>query len=265
MEYKIIGRYIEIYFDGIPNDKIRESLKICGWKWFGKKKCWGNFYSKENLEWVKSLAVEMNPKTENPLLKAQKHIIRMTDLLVRSNSFYCNQHHKLEDIAGEVEVVDKCDNIQKCLIPITYCQACDVYYVLEETYLELKKKGRIRAEILSYKAYRNQSNTKWGTLNSMSLLKAWGYSVSQTDGYSDRQRQSILEDIIDYKVMNKDKVLSYLDFFMRLNHDKGSIALGKWKADRDYIAQYKIGTAKKVQIGKIIVIDRIYQQNESWM
>lgn len=256
MEYKVEGRYIEIYFDGIPSEKIRESLKICGWRWFGKKKCWSNLYSKDNLEMAKALVADMNPKAENPLLKAPKHIIGMADLIVRSNGFYCNQHHDLEDIAGEIEVVDKNDNIHKYLIPITYCKSCDIYYVLEETYQELKQKGRIRAEILSYKVYKNQGNTEFRELNSMSLLKAWGYSVSQADGYSDRQRQSILEDIIDYQVMNKDKVLSYLDFFMRLNQYKGTIALGKWKEDRDYIAQYQIGTAKKVNIDKIIVIER---------
>ena len=257
MEYKIIGRYIEIYFDGIPSDKIRESLKICGWKWFGKKKCWSNVNSQDNLLWVKALATELNPKKESLLTKLPKQIIGMTDLLVRSNSFYCNQHHDLVDMAGEIEVVDSNDKIYTYLIPIVYCSSCDVYYVLEETYLELKKKGRIKAEILSYVAYKNRGNTEWGELNSMSPLKAWGYTVSQETGYSDRQRQSILEDMIDYQVMSKNKILSYLDFFLKLNRYRGTIALDKWKADRDYIAQYKIGTAKRVKIDKIITIERI--------
>ncbi len=255
MEYKIDGKYIEIYFDGMPDEKIRETLKICGWRWFGKKKCWSNAYTMDNLVWVKALATEVNPKAESPLLKLKKEIIGMTDLVVRSNSFFCNMHHELEDMAGEIEVVDRNDNVHRYLIPIVYCCSCNVYYVLEETYLELKKNGRIRAEILSYKDYQNRGNASWGELSSISPLREWGYSVSQEDGFSDRQRQSILEDIIDYGVMSKDKVLSYLDFFMKLNQHKGSRALEKWKADRTYIAQYRIGSAKKVKIGKVIVFE----------
>ena len=121
--------------------------------------------------------------------------------------------------------------------------------------MELKKNGRIRAEILSYKDYQKRGNTGWGELSNVSPLREWGYSVSQEDGFSDRQRQSILEDIIDYGVMSKDKVLSYLDFFMKLNQHKGSRALEKWKADRTYIAQYRIGSAKKVKVGKVIVFE----------
>lgn len=255
MEYKVEGKYIEIYFDGIPSEKIRETLKICGWRWFNKKKCWSNTYSIDNLSWVKALETEINPKEENPLLKLRKETIGMTDLVVRSNSFYCNMHHDLEDIAGEIEVVDRNDNVHSYLIPITYCRACNVYYTLEETYLELKKKGRIRAEILTYRDYQNRGNVRWGELSNVSPLKEWGYSVGQEDGYSSRQRESILEDIIDYGVMSKDKVLSYLDFFLKLNQHKGNVALEKWKADRNYIAQYKIGSAKKVKVGKIILFE----------
>lgn len=255
MEFKVDGKYIEIYFDGKPSEKIRETLKICGWRWFGKKKCWSNNYSMDNLAWVKVLATEVNPKAENPLLKLKKEIIGMTDLVVRSNSFYCNMHHDLEDMAGEIEVVDRNDNVHCYLIPITYCRSCNICYVLEETYLELKKNGRIRAEILSYKDYRNRENASSGELSSISPLREWGYSVSQENGFSDRQRQSILEDIIDYGVMSKDKVLAYLDFFMKLNQRKGSKAHDKWKVDRTYIAQYRIGSAKKVKVGKVIVFE----------
>lgn len=255
MRYKIEGRFIEIYFDGMPDDKIRGALKICGWRWFSKNRCWSNIYTNENLEWVKALEKELNPKEESCLLKMTRVQIGMTDLLVRSNGFYCNQHHELEDMAGEVEVVDKFNNISTYLIPIVHCRKCDVYYVLEETYRELKKHGRIRVEILSYKAYKNKGNTGWDELNDVSPLKSWGYTVSEDAGYTDMQRQSILEDIIDYQILTKDKVLSYLDFFIKLNQHKGNSAVEKWKDDRKYIAQYNIGMSKKIKIGKIIVME----------
>lgn len=42
-------------------------------------------------------------------------------------------------------------------------------------------------------------------------------------GYSDMQRQGILEDIVDYRIMTKDEVLSYLNFFMKLNHNGSDV------------------------------------------
>lgn len=32
MKYVINGKYIEMYFEKIPDEKLRESFKICGWK-----------------------------------------------------------------------------------------------------------------------------------------------------------------------------------------------------------------------------------------
>ena len=58
-------------------------------------------------------------------------------------------------------------------------------------------------------------------------MREWGYTVSQARGYSDAQRQGILEDIIDYGIMTKDEVLSYLSFFMHLNHNGSDVALSK--------------------------------------
>lgn len=253
MQYKIDGNHIEIYFEGVPNQNIRETLKICGWHWYGKKKCWSNINNKENLIWAQKLSEEINPKPENPLLNMKKCQIGMTELIVRSNSFYCNQHHELEDLAGEIEVIDKKGNIITYLIPIAYCKSCDVYYVLEDTYLELKKNGVIRCEVLSYKEYANGDKSEFGELNSVGPLRKWGYTVSQNAGYSEIQRQGILEDIIDYHIMSKDEVLSYLNFFMKLNYNNSDIALAKWKEDRDYIAEYKIGSSKRRKIGRIIV------------
>lgn len=34
-------------------------------------------------------------------------------------------------------------------------------------------------------------------------------------------------------------------------------AVNKWKMDRDYISKYRIGSAKKIKIGSITVIDHL--------
>lgn len=257
MRYKQNGKYIELYFDTKPNDKIIETLKVCGWHWYGKNKCWSNYYCSENLEFAKCLERDFSPKQESKLMLRKRVTLNMVDVIVRSNTRYCAQHHDKEEYAGEIEVVDSKNNIRTYLIPIMYCQTCGVYYLLEETYKDLGAKGRIRAKILSYQVYRKQGNTEFDGLNEYSPLREYGYNVSEKTGYSDQQRQSILEDIIDYHILDKDMVLYYLDLFVKMNNNRAVNAVSKWKMDRNYIANYKIGSAKKVKIGSITVIDYV--------
>ena len=260
MKYIVTDNHIEIYFDHIPNSKIIETLKICGWKWIKVKRCWSNRNNEENLIWVKELSKELNPKEENPLLSLERKTFGVVDLIVRSNSFYCNKHHEIIDMAGEVEVVDQKGNIFCYLIPIAYCKTCDAYFVLENTYKDLKKNGRrIRCEILSYKQYIASKENKNMELSEIGPLKSWGYTVSQEAGYSAIQRQGILEDIIDSGILTKDKVLSYLNFFEKQHCGGSPTALARWEEDYKYISQYKIGSAERKRAGKIIVYEYEYR------
>lgn len=258
MRYQVEGNHIEIYFDSIPDENMRECLKTCGWRWFGKKKCWSNFYTKDNMDWAKNLCEGMAPKKKSRLLSLERRVITMNDLVIRSNSFYCNKHHDITDLAGEFELLDRKGSISHYLVPIAYCKSCDKIYLLEETYKALKTYNSvIAAQIMTYKEYESSKGMpenlyEW---KDISPLRKWGYTVSQVEGYSSRQRQAILEDIVDYGGMPKNKVLSYLDFFIKLNEQKGNLALEKWKADREHIANYKLGSAERVRIGTIIILD----------
>lgn len=99
---------------------------------------------------------------------------------------------------------------------------------------------------------------QFGEWNNISdTFKVGKQAVRMINDYFDRERQSILEDIIDCGVMSKDKVLSYLDFFIKLNNFRSDQAIDKWKADRKYIANYRIGSSRKVKVGKIIVFNRV--------
>ena len=118
-------------------------------------------------------------------------------------------------------------------------------------------KGRIRAKILSYKVYKKQGKADFDGLNEYSPLREYGYNVSEKTGYSDLQRQSILEDIIDYNILDRDMVIYYLDLFIKMNNSRAINAVNKWKMDRDYISKYRIGSAKKIKIGSITVIDHL--------
>lgn len=256
VEFKLEGYKIKLFFDKIPPKNIRETMKICGWWWNAKNKCWVNKRSEENIEFAKALQDELNPKPQNPILDYERAKISYEDILIKSNSFYCNKHHKVKDMAGEIDICNKKGDIYTWLVPIAYCDDCKLHYMLEDTFKEISKRGVLMCQIMSYERYKSysQHNFSSGEWSDMSPLKIMGYSVSEEDNLSEKQRQVVLERMIDNKVMTKDRVLSYLDFFVRLRNDD-SKACGKWKKDRDYISQYDINSKPRIRIGEIRIFE----------
>ena len=51
-EYK---KRIDLYFDDIPQENVREFLKADGWKWNKDKKCWFTFLSRSHIETAEAL------------------------------------------------------------------------------------------------------------------------------------------------------------------------------------------------------------------
>ncbi len=247
VRYSITGRFIELYFDSIPEEKLREAMKICGWRFVHNKKCWQNFNNNENRVFAESL-VQDEIKADDWYEGLDCYYFESDNqIIVRTNSFYCNTHHVLQDIAGEISVIDRNGNIRKYLVPMALCEKCGLYYMLKETYKDLKSKGIIRCQIMTYEQFASEGFydgdfDKW---RDKGPLKLWGYSVDASSNLSEEQRHAVLEDIIDCEAMTKDAVLSYLDFFVRLNSGRG-LFVEKWKDDRRYIADYKLGSARRV-------------------
>ena len=113
----------------------------------------------------------------------------------------------------------------------------------------IPRKENRNVVILSEKEYKALENKEevLDTRNwrDKSPLAMWGYSVNKRDDYTDDQRHAILEDIVDSGAMTKDRVLSYLDWFISLRQGHEDIASNKWIEDRKHIAEYKLGSSPR--------------------
>ena len=71
----------------------------------------------------------------------------------------------------------------------------------------------------------------------------YGYTVSQQKGLKDAQRTKLLSLLVDNEIMTRDEIIGYLNFFInqRKNDNKFRIAIDKWKRDREFISEYRIG------------------------
>jgi hypothetical protein len=253
--YETNGKYVELYFDCKPEDNMIATLKLYRWRWYGKKGCWSNFISKENVEFAKlicksTIVVKPSMVETGPFIKFDGN-----SLIVRSNSLFCDKHHNMVDMAGEVIVCDKKGNHCRCRFPIVYCENCEMYYVLEETYKKVKEEGALMCQVMDYKTYKNhgpysKDSALW---KEESLLKIRGYNVSKTDGISLKQRQAILADIESDGTMTKHRIMEYLDFFIKMHSDY-SDAVAKWREDREFIGKYNMERYEKKFFDKVVII-----------
>lgn len=86
-------------------------------------------------------------------------------------------------------------------IPLLYCKFCDVYYMYEDQYNTLSKKGKILCRIYNLKQWQEgyTGDDFFGKLNMESIFKICGYSVSSNSSVPDQARQNLLSFLIDRK------------------------------------------------------------------
>lgn len=189
-----------------------------------------------------------------PSSKPKLHKIGVKDFIIRGNVFRCmHKLHQIQNVDAEVKV--SLNNGEDKLFQISagYCQQCNVYFIMESTYQELKRKGIILCRITDSKTYAKGGFMNGSKLAQESILMQYGYNVSQTVGLSARQRQKILAVMIDNKVLSKSEIISYLDFFIRQHGSRNNmgVAISKWEDDREFVEHYRSGEYTKFGVNAI--------------
>lgn len=191
------------------------------------------------------------------------HIITAHDFVVRRTVFKCkhNNHH-IEDVKAVFTTITRQGTVNKITIPAGYCSTCNMYFIMESTYKRIKNSGIPICRTMDEKSYENNISTGLynNNLASESVLMQFGYNVSQKDDLPVEQRRRILAAIVDNKVLKRNEVVSYLDYFINQRKNQknkdGSLrykdAMDKWRMDRAWINQYKLGSYKEVLIRSIV-------------
>lgn len=181
---------------------------------------------------------------QDTLKKKQCRLINIKDFVVRTTVFKCmHKHHTIENIDAVVDIHE--DDGKKHSVKITagYCAQCNIYFIMDSVYQNLKRQGIILCRITDEKTYLKGGFMNGAKLAQESILMQYGYNVSQMEGLSATRRQKILAVIIDNKVLSKNEIISYLDFFIRQHGRRSNmeLAVAKWEDDRDFVEHYRIG------------------------
>jgi hypothetical protein len=203
----------------------------------------------------------MAKELKDTAVRKNSREIGIHDFIVRKNGFNCiyGKHH-VENITAVVNVIRPDNSVMPYKIAAAYCPQCKVYYIMESSYQMLKLKGIIACRVTDEKSYRDQKSSCNGmNLAKESILMEYGYNVSRENGLSSRQRQMILEMLVDNHIISAANIVGYLDFFIKqrsaMRTNKYDEAIEKWKADRDYISHY---TKKNKRSVNVVGIKRKY-------
>lgn len=179
-----------------------------------------------------------------------KQELEYKDFLIRSNVFKCmNKKHVFQNIDAVIKVAKRSTEEElEITIPAGYCCSCRKYYIHSSVYERVKKYGIIMNRVLDENTYRSTNVNGIFNLKDESILKQYGYCVSQEEGLCDIVRSKILANLVDHDILSKTEILSYLDFFI-ISHPTQLCAIDKWEYDKDFIINYKKGSYKKYGVG----------------
>lgn len=162
--------------------------------------------------------------------------INLKDVMVITSLAVCNEkHHSVKKVRALVYVINY-ETHKKELqeIKAYYCDSCKRFYVMERTYKRLQHIGAICCRVYSLSELAKSSDTNWAP---ESVLKMYGYNVSQKEGLSDLERQTVLDMIISNEIMSKSRCIQFIEWLVRHNSARPhmDIAIKKWNRDIDYL------------------------------
>ena len=122
---------------------------------------------------------------------AYENIIRVKDFVVRRSTFKCRKKdHSIQEIDAIIGIIDRNGDVKQRTVTAGYCPICNVYFILESTYQNLKTYGTPICRVSDEKSYLNGSVfVNDMKLAQQSVLMQHGYNVSQEEGLSAARRQ----------------------------------------------------------------------------
>ena len=185
--------------------------------------------------------------------------VEKADFLIRTNIIHCiNNRHTVEDLTAEIDVIMSNGEIINKKVPAYYCKDCNLYFIYNKDYERIRKSGVPLCSIYEYTKYIKGIDNDIN-FNQESLLHSFGYNVGTTEDLSDIQRRRILKFIIENGIMDKHKIIWFIDHLidMRRAITNQRNAIKRWQSDSDYLKNNDINSTKHVTINSIKVVRNV--------
>ena len=180
--------------------------------------------------------------------------IKYKDFVVRTNIVKCiSEQHLLEDIIGIISIVTPNGTIIEQEIPAAYCLECKCYFILKDEFKKKKKKGILLCNLIEREEFYKYGLKHSIYLSKESILMRNGYNVKANVGLTDMQRQTILANLIDEKIISAFEITNYLRWFISQKEYLPAyrMAVNKWKADMQFVRSYREDNRRRIFVSSV--------------
>lgn len=179
--------------------------------------------------------------------------IEYNHFIIRTTLFRCCKNHSLEEVIGILNIITPTGIKIIERISCAYCKDCNCFYMLDSEYKRISAKGILLCQIITYEQYCTMGVLDISKWSSESILKHNGYNVQATKNLSDEQRQVILQNIIDNKILSAHGIVSYINVFIAQKEGLSNYrtAVMKWKKDKQFVLNYDNERKRQIEIDKI--------------
>lgn len=170
-------------------------------------------------------------------------------LYVLKSALSCERRgHRVESATGSIvtlkgRLVD---------INVNYCSSCRRYFIGQREYEHYRD---VYGPILGNFSFSESAQSSSGavTLSKESPLMMCGYNVRESDGLTSRERQLILSNMIDRRILSKPRIIEYLQFFISWREGNPNMrnACDKWREDLAFVRAYKMDVQRRFSIGAV--------------
>lgn len=210
------------------------------------------YLRKQRKKQGKAILTQEEDRGKKQNILTKKPDLPMCDL---SSVLYIYKGHirckkeKHEVISATAKLFGRRDN--EIVLNVEYCNRCKKYLLEYSVYEEYRKRYGVIIGNLKMES-SGEVNGEYD-LAAESPLKLTGYSVGQKEGYTSKERQYILAQIIHNHIMTKQEVIKYLSYFIKMNGARhgNEYAVSKWQEDMQFVQNYNINSQPSTIIKEI--------------
>lgn len=180
------------------------------------------------------------------------------DFLIKGTTQFCsNRKHKIISIEADLDIIGRDGKIGKIKCPAYYCENCNVFYIYNTIFENIKNSGTLLCKI--YDMFKINTDNNYYELNSESIMHSYGYNVNANDDLTMFQRQTILKNLLDNRIMSRNEITNHLTYLYNRSRNlkNFSQARKRWNDDIDFVSNYRLNTNISVGVSSLTRIKYI--------
>lgn len=194
-----------------------------------------------------------NKPVFNKDIKKYTTVIGVTAIVINDNRKCIHDSHNIIDVEAIIRIAKPDGKIINHTVQAAYCEECNMYFLLKTELKTAKSIGVLLCQIIDKNTYINDIKSNKVNSNNESRIHQLGYNVQKGFGYTDKQRETILANIIENTDISKHEITSLLQrcINQHKNQQNYQEAVKCWKHDYEFISSYKHDDMPEVIIEKI--------------